>query len=81
MILADDCMVKPFDNGPAIPVAECRRIFRPFHKSAETKPVCGLGLALSKRLARSMFGSLSCRPRADGESGAEFILTFPGSLS
>lgn len=73
--------IRVIDHGPGIPEAECRRIFRPFHKSAkqaaETKPGVGLGLALSKRLADSMGGSLSCARRADGKSGAEFILTLP----
>lgn len=69
------------DHGPGIPAEECRRIFRPFHKSAkqaaETKPGVGLGLALSKRLADSMGGSLTCARRDDGGSGAEFILILP----
>jgi signal transduction histidine kinase len=69
------------DHGPGISGAECRRIFRPFHKSAkqaaETKPGVGLGLALSKRLASSMGGSLSCHKRPDGKPGAVFSLTLP----
>jgi signal transduction histidine kinase len=73
--------IRVTDHGPGIPDAERRRIFRPFHKSAkqaaETKPGVGLGLALSKRLADSMGGSLACARRTDGKSGAEFILTLP----
>ena len=69
------------DNGPGIPPKERSRIFQPFHKSAkqaaETKPGVGLGLALSKRLARSMGGNLSCHPKADGTSGACFSLSLP----
>lgn len=69
------------DHGPGITDAECRRIFRPFHKSAkqaaETKPGVGLGLALSKRLARAMGGSLSCGKRSDGLPGAAFVLVIP----
>jgi signal transduction histidine kinase len=69
------------DHGSGIPVDECKRIFRPFHKSAkeaaETKPGVGLGLALSRRLARSMGGNLSCRTRADSAPGAVFILALP----
>ncbi|QTN33718.1 HAMP domain-containing histidine kinase [Akkermansiaceae bacterium] len=69
------------DHGPGISGAECRRIFRPFHKSAkqaaETKPGVGLGLALSKRLAGSMGGALSCHKRPDGKPGAVFSLTLP----
>jgi signal transduction histidine kinase len=73
--------IRVADHGPGIPDAERRRIFRPFHKSAkqaaETKPGVGLGLALSKRLASSMGGSLTCSRRTDGGSGAEFILSLP----
>ena len=73
--------IRVSDHGPGIPDAECKRIFRPFHKSAEqaaeTKPGVGLGLALSKRLAHSMGGSLSCKAREDYSPGAVFILSLP----
>jgi len=63
------------DHGPGVASAERRRIFRPFHKSAAaaavTAPGVGLGLALSRRLARSMGGELDLR--AGGE-GACFVL-------
>ncbi len=71
--------IKVSDFGPGISHAECKKIFRPFHKSAkqaaETKPGVGLGLALSNRLARSMGGRLSCGNRTDGHTGAVFVLT------
>ncbi len=73
--------IKVSDYGPGISHAECKKIFRPFHKSAkqaaETQPGVGLGLALSNRLARSMGGKLSCGNRNDGHSGAVFALTLP----
>lgn len=66
------------DHGPGIAPGECRRIFQAFHKSAheaaESKPGVGLGLALSRRLARSLGGELICR--ASG-TGACFVLTVP----
>jgi len=44
------------DHGPGVAAGERKRIFRAFHKSArdaaETRPGVGLGLALSRRLAR-----------------------------
>jgi signal transduction histidine kinase len=50
------------DNGPGIASGERRRLFRPFHKSAARAaggvPGVGLGLPLSRRLARSMGGDL-----------------------
>jgi signal transduction histidine kinase len=50
------------DRGPGIPRDDRRRLFRPFHKSAHeaaaTAPGVGLGLSLSRRLARVMNGDL-----------------------
>ena len=68
------------DHGPGIPSKERRKIFRAFHKSAreaaETKPGVGLGLALSRRLARSLGGDLVYEEPSDG-GGACFTLTLP----
>ena len=65
------------DHGPGIPESERRRIFRAFHKSAaeaaDSKPGVGLGLALSRRIARDMGGGLECR----GGKGARFVLVLP----
>ena len=67
------------DHGPGIARGEESRIFRPFRKSArqaaETAPGVGLGLALSRRLARDMGGGLELSDAA-GE-GAAFLLTLP----
>ncbi len=66
------------DHGPGIPESERRRIFRAFHKSAreaaESRPGVGLGLALSRRLAKSLGGGLEC---VDSKQGACFILSLP----
>jgi signal transduction histidine kinase len=66
------------DFGPGIPAAEAKKIFEPFTKAnadaAGTKPGVGLGLALSRRLARQMGGDLELAP---GENGADFVLTLP----
>lgn len=68
------------DHGPGIPLSEHRRIFQAFHKSAreaaETKPGVGLGLSLSRRLARNLGGNLSCLANS-ATSGAHFLLTLP----
>ena len=67
------------DHGPGVQASERRRIFRAFHKSAraaaETCPGVGLGLALSRRLAREMGGDLVCSGKDGG--GACFVLTIP----
>ena len=66
------------DHGPGIPASERRRIFRAFHKSAreaaESRPGVGLGLALSRRLAKSLGGGLEC---VDSGQGACFVLRLP----
>ena len=66
------------DHGPGIPASERGRIFRAFHKSAreaaESRPGVGLGLALSRRLAKSLGGGLEC---VDAEQGACFVLRIP----
>lgn len=58
------------DHGPGIDAAERRKLFRPFHKSAHeaalTAPGVGLGLALSRRLARAMGGDLVLDQSSDG---------------
>jgi signal transduction histidine kinase len=54
-------------------------LFRPFSKSAndaaQSAPGVGLGLALSRRLARSLGGDL--RLEENGPLGASFTLTIP----
>ncbi len=64
------------DQGPGIQKSEHRRLFRAFHKSAQeaahTQPGVGLGLALSRRLARALGGDLRI---IEQESGACFELT------
>jgi len=67
------------DHGPGISPGVRRRLFRSFaksaHEAARTAPGVGLGLALSRRLARDMGGDLCLAP-ATGE-GACFVLTLP----
>jgi signal transduction histidine kinase len=67
------------DHGPGIPPADARRLFRAFSKSAKeaanSAPGVGLGLALSRRLARDMGGNL--RLEAHPSGGACFVLTLP----
>lgn len=66
------------DQGGGVPEGDRKQIFRAFHKSAqaaaESRPGVGLGLALSKRLARQMGGDLDCR---ESQQGACFVLSLP----
>lgn len=67
------------DHGPGVPAELRRRLFHPFHKSARdaahSAPGVGLGLSLSRRLARDMGGDLQLDPPAD--VGACFVLSLP----
>ena len=65
------------DSGPGIPARERRRIFEPFHRSTRDEirdSGLGLGLALSRGLARQLGGQLVLDDTADG---ASFTLTVP----
>jgi signal transduction histidine kinase len=74
-----DAVITVRDYGPGIPAGEGRRVFRPFHKSArdaaDSAPGVGLGLALSRRLAREMGGDLRLT-QPDGP-GARLELYLP----
>lgn len=67
------------DHGPGLTRAEARKLFRPFHKSAReaahSAPGVGLGLALCRRLARDLGGTLEIDHA--WAHGASFVLTLP----
>lgn len=69
------------DHGPGISRPDARRLFRPFSKSAReaahSAPGVGLGLALSRRLARHMGGDLHLDQTVP--TGACFVLTLPAA--
>jgi signal transduction histidine kinase len=75
----DGAEVSLCDHGPGVSASVRRRLFRPFSKSAReaahSAPGVGLGLALSRRLARDMRGDLRLRPAAG--PGACFVLVLP----
>ncbi len=66
------------DHGPGVAGEDRKRMFLPFRKSdqeaANTEQGVGLGLALCRRMARSMGGSLTME---DGNPGARLILDIP----
>ncbi|GAB4326429.1 MAG: hypothetical protein Kow0059_22850 [Candidatus Sumerlaeia bacterium] len=67
------------DHGPGIAPGDADRLFRPFaksaHEAADSAPGVGLGLALSRRLARMMGGELDLDRSV--RDGACFVLMLP----
>ena len=68
------------DSGEGVDHANRDVIFEPFERagrtSADPNPGVGLGLALSRDLARALGGDLVLAPRVDGE-GARFRFVLP----
>jgi signal transduction histidine kinase len=66
------------DQGPGIPESDLERVFDIYasKKPEETRGV-GLGLPLSRRLARLLGGDL--RALANAGAGGEFVLELPAS--
>lgn len=65
------------DEGPGVPLADRERIFQVFERGSRERGSIaglGLGLALSRELARRLGGDLRLSP---SRSGAEFVLTLP----
>ena len=68
------------DSGPGLDAAQQARLFTPFERlGAERGTVAGtgLGLTLSRQLARAMGGDISVRSAAG--AGAAFTLTLPAA--
>ena len=60
------------DTGPG--VNEKERLFDPFHQEGAKPAGAGLGLAISRHLARGLGGDLWCEPSRHG--GARFVASF-----
>lgn len=60
------------DTGSGIPPSEAERVFQPFQRGNSDKPGTGLGLVITRSLARSMGGDLVLLP---SDIGAHFRLT------
>jgi signal transduction histidine kinase len=79
---AGQTVVRVADHGPGLPAAARKRLFRPFSKSAteaaHSQPGVGLGLALSRRLARDELGGDLVLERT-GPDGTVFRLDLGSS--
>jgi signal transduction histidine kinase len=70
------------DDGPGIPASEARHLFQAFRRgstSESSQPGLGIGLTLSRALARRMGGDLRLLNGTTG--GASFELTIPLGVS
>ena len=68
------------DEGPGIPPTEVERVFDIYvTKSAGESRGAGLGLPLSRRLARLLGGELRAVPRGAQSRGGRFVLELPAS--
>lgn len=71
--------VDVLDRGPGIPPKQVDMIFQPFHRLDDSLangiPGSGLGLTLSRRMARAHGGDVTYSPRAGG--GSCFTLAVP----
>jgi two-component system sensor histidine kinase ChvG len=69
------------DEGPGVPKAARRKIFRRFHslrpESEDFGRHSGLGLAIAKATVEGHDGGIAIEDRRDGRSGARFVITFP----
>lgn len=68
--------IRVADDGPGVPAGEEETIFLPYRRAANTprhKSSVGLGLWISRRLAKAMSGDLTYR-HADGQTVFEFTL-------
>ena len=77
--MGDRVEMRVADRGPGLSAAARAKLFEPFSKSvqeaAQSAPGLGLGLALSRRLARNMGGEL--RLDESVRQGAGFVLVVP----
>jgi signal transduction histidine kinase len=72
---ASHALVEVADDGQGVPADARERIFEPFVHLDDRTPGTGLGLPISRRLARAMDGDLALEPHSG--TGARFTLRLP----
>jgi signal transduction histidine kinase len=77
----DDVLVSVADRGPGIAAADRARVFEKFVRLDPNMRSgvngTGLGLYISRELVLRMGGRMWVEPRADGASGAVFVVALP----
>jgi two-component system phosphate regulon sensor histidine kinase PhoR len=73
-----DAIIAVRDEGPGIDPEDQPRIFEPFYRIADDRPVTGtgLGLSIARDLARAMGGDLDVASLPG--TGSSFVLVLPG---
>ncbi|MGH2753917.1 MAG: sensor histidine kinase [Actinomycetota bacterium] len=71
----EDIEICVIDEGPGIPAERLDELFRKFSRLGSSKTGTGLGLFISRAIARAHRGDLSLGDATDG--GCHFIVTLP----
>lgn len=78
---SDHVTVEIQDTGPGVPIDEAERIFEVFTQGSSylgSRPEgFGLGLAISRQLARAMGGDVSCQPHPGPGACFQFSVLLP----
>lgn len=75
VVEGDNCLFILTDSGKGIPEDKAEKVFERFYKLDDFQNGSGLGLPVSREIARKLHGSLSLD--TSYTSGARFILTLP----
>ena len=78
---AESVLISVTDNGPGLPDDDVNKLFDPFRRGAKMEPSggvagVGLGLAVSRMIARVHGAQLIAKNNTDGP-GASFTLILP----
>lgn len=74
------------DHGPGIREGDRERIFEPLTRLDEARSIThapggyGLGLTVARISTQTCGGTLACRARSDGKSGAEFVFNLKSAI-
>jgi signal transduction histidine kinase len=78
ILVTNDPSIEVLDSGPGVPPDLRERIFERFWRGETSREGAGLGLAIVRRIMRTLQGDVSVSNAPGG--GARFSLNFPGSL-
>ena len=79
--VSEEIHVSIQDEGPGVPGDAREAIFHRFHSMRPEEDFgrhSGLGLAIARAIVEGHGGSIEIEDRADGASGARFVVRFPG---